>query len=180
MSVFFYPFRCCAKELTWLVVVEIVHKTQMQQFFFFFSAHKHEKRRPGCGHRSLHFSIVRVAPLQVIFQITPLDSTQWVMVLKISFPVILLDELLKFMARNYLESGKQLDEPTAKGCSMSACVEGISWPFVALCLPLVVWIYSIDTNASAMFWPWLTPHRYTTPPHHPLIPPPHAPVWRGH
>ncbi|KAK0151744.1 Sarcoplasmic/endoplasmic reticulum calcium ATPase 2 [Merluccius polli] len=106
-----------------------------------------------CLSMSLHFLILYVEPLPVIFQITPLDSTQWVMVLKISFPVILLDELLKFMARNYLESGKQLDEPMAKGCSMSACVEGISWPFVALCLPLVVWIYSIDTNASAMFWP---------------------------
>ena len=73
------------------------------------------------------------------------------MVLKISLPVILLDEVLKFMARNYQESGKQLEEPVAR--PLSACVEGVSWPFVALCLPLVVWIYSIDTNATAMFWP---------------------------
>ena len=75
------------------------------------------------------------------------------MVLKISLPVILLDEVLKFMARNYQESGKQREEPAARGRPLCACVEGVSWPFVALCLPLVVWIYSIDTNATAMFWP---------------------------
>uniref|UniRef100_A0A667Y2X0 Calcium-transporting ATPase n=1 Tax=Myripristis murdjan TaxID=586833 RepID=A0A667Y2X0_9TELE len=59
-----------------------------------------------CLSMSLHFLILYVEPLPVIFQITPLDFTQWVMVLKISLPVILLDELLKFAARNYLESGK--------------------------------------------------------------------------
>lgn len=90
---------------------------------------------------------------QVIFQITPLDFTQWVMVLKISLPVILLDELLKFAARNYLESGKQLDLPASKGSSLPACTEGISWPFVVVSLPLVLWIYSTDTNVSVMFWP---------------------------
>uniref|UniRef100_A0A667Y2X4 Calcium-transporting ATPase n=1 Tax=Myripristis murdjan TaxID=586833 RepID=A0A667Y2X4_9TELE len=57
-----------------------------------------------CLSMSLHFLILYVEPLPVIFQITPLDFTQWVMVLKISLPVILLDELLKFAARNYLES----------------------------------------------------------------------------
>ncbi|MED6267251.1 Sarcoplasmic/endoplasmic reticulum calcium ATPase 2, partial [Characodon lateralis] len=59
-----------------------------------------------CLSMSLHFLILYVEPLPVIFQITPLDTTQWMMVLKISLPVILLDELLKFSARNYLELGK--------------------------------------------------------------------------
>uniref|UniRef100_A0A8C4EPK7 Calcium-transporting ATPase n=1 Tax=Dicentrarchus labrax TaxID=13489 RepID=A0A8C4EPK7_DICLA len=54
-----------------------------------------------CLSMSLHFLILYVEPLPVIFQITPLDTTQWMMVLKISLPVILLDELLKFMSRNY-------------------------------------------------------------------------------
>lgn len=75
------------------------------------------------------------------------------MVLKISLPVILLDELLKYMARNYLDFGKPLEKPAAKGHSLSACAKGISWPFVAVALPLVVWIYSTDTNVSAMLWP---------------------------
>ncbi|XP_046904047.1 sarcoplasmic/endoplasmic reticulum calcium ATPase 2-like isoform X2 [Hypomesus transpacificus] len=56
-----------------------------------------------CLSMSLHFLILYVEPLPVIFQITPLNLTQWLMVLKISLPVILLDELLKFVARNYLE-----------------------------------------------------------------------------
>ncbi|XP_029999498.1 sarcoplasmic/endoplasmic reticulum calcium ATPase 2-like isoform X1 [Sphaeramia orbicularis] len=106
-----------------------------------------------CLSMSLHFLILYVEPLPVIFQITPLDTTQWMMVLKISLPVILLDELLKFMARNYLEFGNQLEKPARKGCSLSACADGISWPFVAISLPLVLWIYSTDTNVSAMFWP---------------------------
>uniref|UniRef100_A0A668W0X7 Calcium-transporting ATPase n=1 Tax=Oreochromis aureus TaxID=47969 RepID=A0A668W0X7_OREAU len=106
-----------------------------------------------CLSMSLHFLILYVEPLPVIFQITPLDVTQWLMVLKISMPVILLDELLKFMARNYLEFGKPLEKPTSKGCSLSACADGISWPFVAISLPLVLWIYSTDTNVSAILWP---------------------------
>ncbi|KAL2092765.1 hypothetical protein ACEWY4_012563 [Coilia grayii] len=61
-----------------------------------------------CLSMSLHFLILYVEPLPVIFQITPLNVTQWVMVVKISLPVILLDELLKFVARNYLEPGRAL------------------------------------------------------------------------
>lgn len=90
--------------------------------------------------------------LQVIFQITPLDTTQWMMVLKISLPVILLDELLKYSARHYMDFGKQM-EKSAKGFPLPACSKGISWPFVAVSLPLVLWIYSTDTNVSAMLWP---------------------------
>lgn len=73
--------------------------------------------------------------------------------LKMSLPVILLDELLKYFARTYLDLGKQLEKPASKGCSLSACTKGISWPFVAVSLPLVLWIYSTDTNVSAMLWP---------------------------
>uniref|UniRef100_A0A674N7R2 Calcium-transporting ATPase n=1 Tax=Takifugu rubripes TaxID=31033 RepID=A0A674N7R2_TAKRU len=105
-----------------------------------------------CLSMSLHFLILYVEPLPVIFQITPLDTIQWMMVLKISLPVILLDELLKYFARYYMDFGKQM-EKSAKGCSLPACSKGISWPFVAVSLPLVLWIYSTDTNVSAMLWP---------------------------
>uniref|UniRef100_A0A8C5R0P6 Calcium-transporting ATPase n=1 Tax=Leptobrachium leishanense TaxID=445787 RepID=A0A8C5R0P6_9ANUR len=56
-----------------------------------------------CLSMSLHFLILYVDPLPMIFKLTPLDFTQWFVVLKISFPVILIDELLKFFARNYLD-----------------------------------------------------------------------------
>lgn len=40
----------------------------------------------------------------MIFKLTHLNTEQWMVVLKLSFPVILIDEVLKFVARNYVES----------------------------------------------------------------------------
>ncbi|KAJ7308910.1 hypothetical protein JRQ81_008187 [Phrynocephalus forsythii] len=54
---------------------------------------------------ALHFLILHVKPLPLIFQVTPLSWPQWVMVLKISLPVILLDEGLKYLSRNHLDNG---------------------------------------------------------------------------
>jgi hypothetical protein len=74
-----------------------------------------------CLSMSLHFLILYVVPLPLIFQITPLNLTQWLMVLKISLPVILMDETLKFVAPNYLEQpGKECVQPATKSsCSLS-------------------------------------------------------------
>ncbi|KAI5102938.1 ATPase, Ca++ transporting, cardiac muscle, fast twitch 1 like isoform X1, partial [Silurus meridionalis] len=52
---------------------------------------------------SLHFMIIYVDPLPMVFKLTHLNVEQWLVVLKLSFPVILIDEVLKFVARNYLE-----------------------------------------------------------------------------
>jgi len=54
----------------------------------------------------LHFVILHVDFLAVVFQITPLSFAQWMVVMKFSLPVILLDELLKWVARNYAD-GKE-------------------------------------------------------------------------
>uniref|UniRef100_A0A673GI53 Calcium-transporting ATPase n=1 Tax=Sinocyclocheilus rhinocerous TaxID=307959 RepID=A0A673GI53_9TELE len=65
-----------------------------------------------CLSMSLHFLILYVEPLPMIFQITPLNVTQWLTVLKISLPVILLDEVLKFHSKEYfvhlVRSGEQM------------------------------------------------------------------------
>ncbi|XP_076867889.1 sarcoplasmic/endoplasmic reticulum calcium ATPase 1 isoform X2 [Brachyhypopomus gauderio] len=53
---------------------------------------------------SLHFLILYVEPLPLIFQVTPLRWSQWMVVLKISIPVILLDEALKYISRHHLEA----------------------------------------------------------------------------
>ena len=45
-------------------------------------------------------TIICLCETQVVFQITPLDFAEWLVVLKISFPVILLDETLKFGSRH--------------------------------------------------------------------------------
>jgi len=52
---------------------------------------------------SLHFVILYVDFLNVVFNITPLSIDQWMTVMKFSLPVILLDEALKFVARNYAD-----------------------------------------------------------------------------
>ncbi|KAJ8245891.1 hypothetical protein GJAV_G00261400 [Gymnothorax javanicus] len=52
---------------------------------------------------SLHFMIIYVDPLPMVFKLTHLNVDQWLVVLKLSFPVILIDEVLKFAARNYVE-----------------------------------------------------------------------------
>lgn len=42
-------------------------------------------------------------PVQMIFKLTHLTVEQWMVVLKLSLPVIGIDEVLKFVARNYVE-----------------------------------------------------------------------------
>jgi len=51
----------------------------------------------------LHFVILYVEILSQVFQVTPLNTEEWMAVMKISIPVILIDETLKFIARKYFE-----------------------------------------------------------------------------
>jgi len=53
---------------------------------------------------ALHFVILYTPFLATVFQITPLNLTEWLAVIKISIPVILVDELLKFVARRITEA----------------------------------------------------------------------------
>ncbi|KAH1003134.1 hypothetical protein HUJ05_011076 [Dendroctonus ponderosae] len=48
---------------------------------------------------TLHFVILYVDVLSVVFQVCPLTVAEWLTVMKFSIPVILLDETLKFIAR---------------------------------------------------------------------------------
>merc|ERR1712198_312826 len=52
---------------------------------------------------SLHFMILHVEMFNIVFQICPLDLSEWIAVMKISSPVILIDEALKWYARNYVD-----------------------------------------------------------------------------
>merc|ERR1740131_701409 len=47
---------------------------------------------------TLHFVILYVDILATVFQVQPLTGAQWIAVIKISLPVILLDEVLKLIA----------------------------------------------------------------------------------
>ncbi|XP_031357949.1 calcium-transporting ATPase sarcoplasmic/endoplasmic reticulum type-like isoform X2 [Photinus pyralis] len=48
---------------------------------------------------TLHFVILYIDVLSAVFQVCPLTVEEWVVVMKFSIPVILLDESLKFVAR---------------------------------------------------------------------------------
>merc|ERR1712002_17197 len=58
---------------------------------------------------SLHFVILYVDILGTVFQVMPLSLSQWIAVLKISFPVVLLDETLKFVARKLTDVNKGVE-----------------------------------------------------------------------
>jgi Ca2+-transporting ATPase len=47
----------------------------------------------------LHFMILYVPWMASIFSIAPHDAVDWLLVLLFSFPVIILDEILKFVGR---------------------------------------------------------------------------------
>jgi len=54
----------------------------------------------------LHLMIMHVEPMPMIFNICSLNVAEWKMVMKLSLPVILIDELLKFVAREYVEKNE--------------------------------------------------------------------------
>lgn len=52
---------------------------------------------------TLHFVILYVDILSSVFSVTPLNGEEWFAVMKMSLPVVLLDEVLKFVARKYID-----------------------------------------------------------------------------
>uniref|UniRef100_A0A8C8CUL3 Calcium-transporting ATPase n=1 Tax=Oncorhynchus tshawytscha TaxID=74940 RepID=A0A8C8CUL3_ONCTS len=100
-----------------------------------------------CLSMALHFLILYVDPLPVVFQIRPLSWPQWVVVLKMSLPVIFMDEALKFLARNWIEPGTDVERQEE-----DRVFKGVSWSFVLMSFPLLVWIYSLDSDITNMFY----------------------------
>ncbi|CAF1543852.1 unnamed protein product [Adineta ricciae] len=62
---------------------------------------------------SLHMMILYIPMFNTVFQICPLSCEEWFAVIKISLPVVLLDELLKFIARQYLDRGNKSKHVTS-------------------------------------------------------------------
>ena len=60
----------------------------------------------------LHFLILYVPFLAQIFGIVPLSLNEWLLVLAVALPVILIDEILKFVGR--LTSGLRTSRPSSR------------------------------------------------------------------
>merc|ERR1712025_1058008 len=63
-----------------------------------------------CLSMGLHCMILYVDPFPSIFQICPLNGAEWAMVLKFSLPVVIFDEVLKFIARNYIDVDDRISD----------------------------------------------------------------------
>lgn len=50
----------------------------------------------------LHFLILYVPTLATTFSIVPLSVNEWMLVLAFALPVVLIDEVLKFVGRNFV------------------------------------------------------------------------------
>jgi len=61
---------------------------------------------------ALHFILLYTPVLQTLFQIVPLNWNEWTAVLAISAPVLVIDEILKWMERVFVVSS-QKDEAKA-------------------------------------------------------------------
>ncbi|KAL6636974.1 hypothetical protein ACP70R_024546 [Stipagrostis hirtigluma subsp. patula] len=48
----------------------------------------------------LHVAVLYIEPLSALFSVSPLSWDDWKIVLYLSFPVILIDEVLKFFSRS--------------------------------------------------------------------------------
>merc|ERR1711879_653299 len=59
----------------------------------------------------LHFMILYVPPFPTIFQVTDLNMEEWTCDLKFSVPVMIIDEALKYIAREHIEKN---DAPAAR------------------------------------------------------------------
>lgn len=59
---------------------------------------------------TLHFIILYVDILSAVFSVCPLSVGEWLAVLKISFPVIILDETMKFFSRKFVDGRNPLFE----------------------------------------------------------------------
>lgn len=67
---------------------------------------------------TLHFVILYVEVLSAVFQVTPLSVDEWMTVMKFSVPVVLLDEVLKFVARKISDGERR---------SALAWLDGMQW-----------------------------------------------------
>ena len=74
----------------------------------------------------LHFTILYLPFLQLIFNVAPLNYEEWKFVIYLSFPIIIIDELLKLLSRaGFGREGTPTHDATAAltiNTSLAFCV----------------------------------------------------------
>lgn len=78
--------------------------------------------------------------IQVVFSLCPLTILEWWAVLKISVPVILLDEVLKFVARTFIDGNHPAKAESSHPSSSSSSTSFSSSTCKDLLLLIFVWI----------------------------------------
>lgn len=97
------PWPCPCPCTSWSSMLTLFLWVRYSVWKYFCFRSSSSCRFPPWGSASSDFHSF---PLQMIFKLTHLSTEQWIVVLKLSFPVIAIDEVLKFVARNYVE-GKE-------------------------------------------------------------------------
>ena len=70
-----------------------------------------------------HFMILYIPPLATVFSVAPLTWREWKLVLMFSFPVIVIDEVLKLVGR--LMNKKKLREKEAEALPLLSIHESV-------------------------------------------------------
>jgi len=80
----------------------------------------------------IRFYLIKIIEFKTVFQICPLTLEEWVAVLKISIPVVILDETLKFVSRNYVDGKNKEEKPSSNMIGYLLCM--VMWSvYIVLC-----------------------------------------------
>ena len=63
----------------------------------------------------LHFVILYVPVLAEVFSIVPLSLNEWLLVILFALPVVFIDEVLKFIGRNFVNTPTNLRRASESG-----------------------------------------------------------------
>jgi Ca2+ transporting ATPase len=95
---------------------------------------------------SLHFMILYTPMFNTIFHICPLGWEEWAAVMKISLPVVIIDESLKFLSRNYID-GKYKAENNMVIWFLTVCVMWAAYFTLTAYSP----VFTLEQYASIFF-----------------------------